>query len=119
MQNTPENIRKMINQMLQACRNIEAATFVIPTAQSIDKDAVDNFYMCMTIILEAYMEIDGDHKYIFASINWDEVVRYIHILKMDFDKIDRQKLFFACRNMFPTLLEKVVDISNRFDSKSF
>lgn len=107
MPETSTTLADNLELMLQASRNIQATASAIATPQAFDRDAVDNIYMCMTIMLESYMNIPSDQRPRFSSINWDEVIRFLHILKMDFEQIDKTKLWLASRNQLFSLLTKL------------
>ncbi|MBR4266331.1 MAG: hypothetical protein IKQ46_09780 [Bacteroidales bacterium] len=108
--NNPEQVKSLISQMLQACKNIMSVTSDYSIADEIkDQDFVlDNVYMNIVVIIETYMKTDKDIK--DSIISQEEIKYFTDIINNDFREKDLSKILYVSKHFIPTLITKLNEI---------
>ncbi len=94
--------------MLQACRNIAAATAgkSVPEAFDQDKFLLENIYMNLYIIVENSISM-GDSKKDFPQISWAEIGACADVLSQSVDQLDRRVIVTLLKTKLQSLTYKL------------
>ncbi|MCQ2250205.1 MAG: hypothetical protein MJZ66_03750 [Bacteroidales bacterium] len=105
------NAKILMTEMLQACRNVVAATAgrSLPEAFDSDKFLLENIYMNLYIIVENSISM-GDSKKDFPQISWTEIGACADVLSQNVEQMDRRVIVSLIQTKLSVLTAKLEKI---------
>ena len=102
------NAKIVMSEMLQACRNISAATagHSIPEAFGYDRDLLENVYYNLYFLVESGVRI-GEAQKDFPAINWDEIGACADVLAKNMEQVDKRVIMNLIQCKIPSLSSKL------------